>query len=184
MFAGLFCLCFFFTHLNRLGETGEHAGVSWFDGMHVHIAHHHVVGLEEQGLVDLALLIAVEDSLLNDGIGVAMELVKGALRDVLANARPNDGACVANEVRDREDLLHTLFIIFVHNELVVVRDAEVKHSMIASLHFDLVGDEVRAEHQHQRSQCVGLLGLSSWKEVNLVFGRLVGKEAKKEVAYR
>jgi len=102
----------------------------------------------------------MEDSLFDNRVGVAVKLVEGALCDVLADARPNDGARVTNKVRDGENLPNTFLVVLVHNELVVVRDAEVEHGVIACLHFNLVSDEVWAEHQDQSSQSIWSLGLS------------------------
>jgi len=55
----------------------------------VHIAHDHVVSLEQKSGVDLSCLrVSMKDSLFNDGIRMAVKLIKGALRHILADAGP------------------------------------------------------------------------------------------------
>jgi len=73
----------------------------------------------------------------------------------------NNGTSVANEIRNREYGLDTLFVVLLHLEGVVVGYFEVEDGVIAGLHLNLVGDKVRAEHQNQRSQGVGPLRLTS-----------------------
>ena len=126
------------------------------------MCNHQVVGLNEVRK-QVALLITLVNSVLDDLGRILMEVIEAVGRHDASNSRGDSLASISDEVLNGEQVLALLFISAVNLEGPSVGKTEEELSMVRSLDLDNVSHEVRTHEKGKSLDLVLLFGLSTRK---------------------
>ena len=151
--------------LDGLGEGFRRLLVDGIDRVDINAGDEQTVGVEDEALVlagsdDVALFSFVitvfffitfinftENCILDNFVGVEMELIEGFTSDSRTNLGSDGLAAVTDKIRNIEDFAFNSWNTKI--ELPVVGEVELQTSVITSFDNDLVSGEVRTREETQ-----------------------------------